>query len=715
MTMAEQTASGETRVGLLGAGYIADWHAEALQRTPGVRVTAVCDAAKNKAEALAQSVGAEHAYGDLAEMLEAGVCDAVHVLLPPHLHFPLAKQVLEAGVHAFLEKPMCLTQADCDGLVTLAQERGVKVGCNHNFLCLPAYEKLHGDVADGTLGKLDHVTIDWMFPLGQIAGGPHGGWLFAHPGNALFELAPHCFAFVEHLLGGMDVVHTHASNPIDLPGGRVAYRRWQMQGLSAEGVGVDVRLSIGDGFPRRAMHVRGTGGAATYDFERDTYVRQASNTKGIIFEPWAAAKREAKLLQREGLRNLWTQGKSLNKLAPFGLSLRNSVRSFYATLGDDALDRRVAGATGAAVIGLTQRVVDAAVYTPAYEPPAEPAATRAPEASDVSPTVLVLGGTGFIGQRLVHQLVDAGHAVRVVSRGDAPGLDRRGGMVQVVRASIGDPDDMARALDGIEVVYHLARAYAETWDEYLKNDVEVTRRVGEACVKAGVKRLIYTGTIDSYDAGKGHDKITESTGLDPKIGRRNLYAQSKGMCEAELMKLHKEQGLPLVIARPGIVIGSGGSPLHWGVGMWPSPTVCTLWGNGQSALPLVLVDDCAAALVKMLDADGVEGEDFNLIGDATLNGRAYLAACEAAGGVKLQVSGKPIWRYYAGDMLKYAVKKAAKRPNVVKPSYHDWRSRTQQRGFDNTKAKERLGWEPTADEATLIEQGIATPMRELMR
>ena len=74
------------RVGLLGAGYIADWHVRALRSVPGAGVAAVCDQSGDRAAALAARCGAPRVHAALDEMLAAGGLDAVHVLLPPAAH-----------------------------------------------------------------------------------------------------------------------------------------------------------------------------------------------------------------------------------------------------------------------------------------------------------------------------------------------------------------------------------------------------------------------------------------------------------------------------------------------------------------------------------------------------------------------------------------------------------------------------------------------------
>lgn len=697
------------KVALLGAGYIAEWHAMAVKRAAGAELVAVCDLSRGRAEALAAAQGVAGVYDNLDALLAESGCDAVHVLLPPQYHAEPARTILEAGKDVFLEKPMCVDSADCDALRELGEQKNRRVGVNHNFLFLPSYEKLKQHATDGRLGPLDHVTIDWQFPLGQLEGGPFNHWMFADPTHILFEIAPHALAFVIDLVGNPDDVQTTASNPVDLPGGNRFYRRWQVRAYRG-GTAIDVNLSFMPGFANRAITARGRAGLARCDYERDVYTLDRDTKYSMVFNAFHATRDLGRSLQRQARSNLLRQVKSLGKQAPFGLSICRSVDAFYWGRGGG--DPRLSAAMGADVIRLAERVAEASGIkgerTAAKSSIAKPQAAKAP-------TVLVLGGTGFIGRHLVRKLVEAGHGVRVMSRNaGATGFDDMGGRVDIFEGRTASRDDMLAALDGIDTVYHLARAYGDNYDEYYRNDVLVTKQIAECCLEKSIRRLIYTGTIDSYFAGKLNGAITESTGLDPDIDKRNDYARAKAAGEAMLMEMHREKGLPLVIVRPGIVIGSGGSPLHWGVGMWPAGSVVSLWGDGKNKLPIVLVEDVADGLLAAMDAEGIEGESFNLIGEPLLSAREYLDACRECAGIDFQTHATPIWRYYAMDMLKYGIKKAVRRPNAKMPSYRDWESRTQRARFDCTKAKERLGWKPADTKEKLIQKGIVEPIREMM-
>ena len=139
------------RIGLIGAGYIATWHAEALKATPGVRVAAICDTSEGAAQGLARAHGAQ-VYTDLAAMIEANVCDAVHILTPPHLHHALAIQCLTGGLHVLVEKPVALSAKETAEIEAAAQKAGRRFAAGHNFLGLPEYERLKALAAGGALG-----------------------------------------------------------------------------------------------------------------------------------------------------------------------------------------------------------------------------------------------------------------------------------------------------------------------------------------------------------------------------------------------------------------------------------------------------------------------------------------------------------------------------------------------------------------------------------
>ena len=708
------------RVGLLGTGYIADWHAKALRTIPATTLSAVCDKDQSRVQAFGQHYDVDRRYDSLDAMLDDVELDldTVHVLLPPDLHANAVSKLIAHGVHVFVEKPMATTGLECSELIEQASTQSVMVGVNHNFLFAPVYENLRDDLRSGKLGRPDHVTIVWNRGLEQLHSGPFSLWMLRDPRNIVLEIGSHCLASMLDLVGPLEISGVQASNPVTLPGGQEFYRRWCVQ-AGVGSVAVDLNLSFSPGFTEQTIHLRGSLASATVDFERNTYLLHQHTRYGLDVDRYQMLTHEASSLRAQARRSLRDYGLSKLKLStkgnPYGLSINRAIQSFYAGLGK-TLDDRLSPQLGRDVTNLCTTIGQRGVgeqVTPKNRRRTQCLTVDSEVRS--SAKILVLGATGFIGQELARQLLAAGHQIRILVRN--PGRlpeDFQDSDVEIYTGDLTRIADLQKAINGIHVVYHLARANVKTWKEFTEQDIEVTRHVAEACLSSRVHRLIYTGTIDSYYAGSHAGTITEETPLDPQIARRNLYARAKAVSEEFLQSMYREHALPVTIFRPGIVIGRGGNPFHWGIGMWSWNAVCQVWGKGRNPLPLVLVDDVAQALVTALDAPKIEGESFNLVAETDITALDYLKALEDYAGVSFQTLPTPLWKFYASDLAKWVIKKMIRHPDERKPSYRDWETRTQRARYDCTKARNLLNWKPVCDHDQIIRRGIQLPASEFL-
>lgn len=116
-------------------------HTEAVRRLGNVEVVAIAGSSDARAKAFADEVGVDRSTGNWQELLEDKSIDAVHILTPNVLHFPMAKAALEAGKHVICEKPLATSVAEGEALVALAAKTGLANCTFHNIRAYPQDRK----------------------------------------------------------------------------------------------------------------------------------------------------------------------------------------------------------------------------------------------------------------------------------------------------------------------------------------------------------------------------------------------------------------------------------------------------------------------------------------------------------------------------------------------------------------------------------------------
>ena len=134
-----------------------------------------------------------------ADSLSAALADddveAVVLATPAATHSPLGREVLRAGRHLLVEKPLATSVADADALVQLAADRHLRLMVGHTFLFSPRVQVLAESVNDGRVGSVHYVTTSRL-NLG----------LYQEDINVIWDLAPHDFSIIFHVLGEFPVV-----------------------------------------------------------------------------------------------------------------------------------------------------------------------------------------------------------------------------------------------------------------------------------------------------------------------------------------------------------------------------------------------------------------------------------------------------------------------------------------------------------------------------
>lgn len=234
--------------------------------------------------------------------------------------------------------------------------------------------------------------------------------------------------------------------------------------------------------------------------------------------------------------------------------------------------------------------------------------------------VAVLGGTGFVGSHVVRALCRAGHEVTAVVRATSPREVLAGLPVRFVKGDLGDPGSLREAFAGHEVVVHAAgllSLWKKEADALHRVNVIGTRNVVDACLEAGVRRLLWDGSVGVY-AGSTSPTPVDERGAPSAERYHSFHVVSMALGEAEAYK-GAARGLEVVTLHPGLCLGEGDRSFHssWaimGIAFARLP-VCPPGG-----LNLVDVLDVARAHVAALEAPA--GAAY-LIGGENLTNRAY--------------------------------------------------------------------------------------------
>lgn len=714
------TRKGNLRVALVGAGYVAQFHRDILAETPGVNLVAVCDADAERARAAARQWGIPNAVGSVEELGDLAI-DVAHVLVPPDLHVKVTRALLEMGIGVLVEKPAALASADARELQALADRLGLPLGVNHNNVWHPAFIRLLDHVRADRIGRVEHVRVCLSVPLAQLEAGDFSHWMFRSPENIIFEQAPHPLSQLHCLIGAVREAKTTILGTRELHPGQLFHDRWLVAARGEKGT-AEIYLAFGQGFNRWTLEVLGSDGSAEADLGHNLFSYEQKTPWLEFWNSFLAGWRRSRALSRGAAAGVVRYARFTLGLGPRGDSyfagMRGSVQAFYDALrGGKPLP--VDGAQGAEVLDWCEAII-AGVAGAAEAVRGRTAAAQAP-ASLPAPgparpdEVVVLGGTGFIGRRVVAKLVERGLPVTAVVRRahSLPAVlteAARDGRLRLVPGRLEDGEALATALKGAKTVLHLATGGGDSWEKIERSMIQGSVDVAEAALAAGVERFVYVSSIAALYAGpdRGTSVIDDELQTDPQPEGREIYSRGKMEAERRLLDLHRRRGLPLVIVRPGVVLGEGTPLQHSGLGLWVRDNHCVGWGMGDHPLPVVDVDDVAEALVLLAQYPGhdLDGQALNLCSRAPLSAREIVQEMRWATGRDLHFHPRPLWLSQTMEIGKWMVKKAGRRPGVTFPSYRDLKTRSLAVPFSSRLARETLGWKPVEDREEFLDRTV---------
>jgi predicted dehydrogenase len=189
----------KTKIALLGAGFIADIHAESYHRfVPDAEIVVVYSRSKGHARAFAQKHGIPRWSTDIGNVLAQADCDVVDLCLPNQLHARVTIDAAAAGKHVIIEKPLCLTIEEADSMIAGCKAHGRKLMYAEELCFAPKYERVRHLVNEGAIGSIYYLRQC------EKHSGPHSDWFYdleQSGGGALMDMGCHGFAWLRWMLG----------------------------------------------------------------------------------------------------------------------------------------------------------------------------------------------------------------------------------------------------------------------------------------------------------------------------------------------------------------------------------------------------------------------------------------------------------------------------------------------------------------------------------
>ena len=324
--------------------------------------------------------------------------------------------------------------------------------------------------------------------------------------------------------------------------------------------------------------------------------------------------------------------------------------------------------------------------------------------------ILLTGATGFIGSKLVENLLDRGmrnlrcfaRPSSDTSRIEAIARRHYSAQVEIVTGNLLSREDCNAAAKDAAVIYHLAAGTGhKSFPDAFMNSVVTTRNLLEAAARS--QRLRRFVSVSSFAVYSNMRKprgrlLDESCPVEehPEL-RSEAYCFAKVKQEQIVNEYCERFGIPHVIVRPGYVYGPGRRAISDRVGIDTFGIFLHL--GGSNTVPFTYVDNCAEALALVGLKEGIDGEVFNIVDDDLPSSRQFLRL------YKKNVRAFP--SLYVPHFVSYALcylweRYSAWSEDQLPPAFNRsrWNAYWRKTRYSNQKLKTRVGWTqkaPTAE------------------
>ena len=339
--------------------------------------------------------------------------------------------------------------------------------------------------------------------------------------------------------------------------------------------------------------------------------------------------------------------------------------------------------------------------------------------------ILVTGAAGFIGSKVVEQLLTAGFGkircfVRPSSNLQRLNViinrfgDRAG--VELIKGNLLSKEDCERAIREAAVVYHLAAESGKSFPSAFMNCVVTTRNLLEAARTEGaLQRFVNTGSFAVYTNQNKprHGILDESCPVEDKPTlRADAYCFAKLKQDKLVIEYGRKYDLPYVIVRPGVVYGPGKERIHGRIGLDTFGIFLHL--GGSNPIPFTHVNNCAEAIMLAGLRRAVDGEVFNIVDDDLPSSSQFLHMYKQ----QVRRFRSLYLPHFASYLLCLLWEKYSEWSEGQLPPVHNrrsWAAAWKRTNYSNEKIKQMLGWTPKVSTSEGLNEFLTSCRNNLTR
>jgi nucleoside-diphosphate-sugar epimerase len=231
-------------------------------------------------------------------------------------------------------------------------------------------------------------------------------------------------------------------------------------------------------------------------------------------------------------------------------------------------------------------------------------------------TVLVTGGTGFVGGAVAQRLRSESSAVRALVRRNSDVAALAAAGCELCYGDITDAASVREAMVGADGAVHCA-AFASDWgprEKFVEVNVEGSRHIFDAALETGVKRLVHISTTDVFGIYTDGRVIDDSF---PVKGAGFPYSDTKAEADRMALAYAQERGLPVTVIRPMWIYGPGDRTFLPELVDAIRKHEMVFFGSPDNTIPLCYIDNLVDAILLTLTRDEAEGQGY-IVGDGAV-------------------------------------------------------------------------------------------------